>query len=333
MEELGIANKKVLPYKFSAIPPWKLPSLDYCDILFSNKRELSDIIIRNEFLMHMEEHKGFSFVFTDGSKSDAGVGFGVISETFNRYGCLPPYASIFTAELFAILTAVKQILSLDKNDFVIFSDSQSALQALQVFNSVNPIVMEILEWIILAKRRGKIIKFCWVPAHVGIEGNERADELAKFAAITLTPRNCLLPCSDCSSTIKPAAVQSWNFVWELLEQNKMKEIALNLHPWSYNDMSRRKETALCRLRIGHSRLTHGFLMSRDFPPFCEDCLVPQTIRHLLIECPSLEETRQKFLSNCKDQEGNYVLEKVIGKNFNEINLFNFIKEIGILFEL
>ena len=95
-------------------------------------------------------------------------------------------------------------------------------------------------------------------------------------------------------------------------------------------MDRRKETALCRLRIGHTRLTHGFLMSRNPPPFCEDCIVPLTVRHILVECPSLEEHRLKFFSSCRDRGGNFLLEKMIGENFNEINLFGFIEEIGLL---
>ena len=98
-------------------------------------------------------------------------------------------------------------------------------------------------------------------------------------------------------------------------------------------MSRRKETALCRLRIGHTRFTHGFLMSRDPPPFCDDCLVPQTVKHLLVECPGFGELRNRFLSSCKDREGNYVLEKIIGKNFNEVDLFGFINETGVLHQL
>ena len=34
--------------------------------------------IREEFLEHLEEHEDSSFVFTDGSKSNAGIGFGVV---------------------------------------------------------------------------------------------------------------------------------------------------------------------------------------------------------------------------------------------------------------
>ena len=78
-------------------------------------------------------------------------------------------------------------------------------------------------------------------------------------------------------------------------------------------MERRKEAALCRLRIGHTRLTHSFLMSGDPIPYCEDCLVPLTVKHLLVECPSSGEARYRFFSSCRDREGNFILEKIVGK--------------------
>ena len=191
-------------------------------------------------------------------------------------------------------------------------------------------ILEILEWMILARRKGKEITFCWVPAHVGVIGNEKADELAKFAALKLAPSDYPLPCGDYFPVIKSAILQSWQFMWELEDPNKMKEIASSIHPWKYYDMVRRKETVLCRLRIGHTRLTHGFLMSRDPPPYCEDCLVPLTVRHLLVECPSLSEARNKFLFDCRNADGDYVLDTIIGRDFKEASLFVFLKKIGIL---
>ena len=83
---------------------------------------------------------------------------------------------------------------------------------------------------------------------------------------------------------------------------------------------------LCRLRIGHTHFSHGFLMSGDFQPFCDDCLVPQTVRHLLVECPSLLEPRERHFN--RDREGNFNLKLVLGRDLNEESLFNFIEETG-----
>lgn len=42
-------------------------------------------------------------------------------------------------------------------------------------------------------------------------------------------------------------------------------------------MSPTAEAALCRIRIGHTYLTHKYLLERETIPYCEDCLVPQTV--------------------------------------------------------
>ena len=47
-------------------------------------------------------------VFTGGSKSDAGVGFGVVFPDLNYCGALPANYSVFTSELYGILMALKR---------------------------------------------------------------------------------------------------------------------------------------------------------------------------------------------------------------------------------
>ena len=99
----------------------------------------------------------------------------------------------------------------------------------------------------------------------------------------------------------------------------------------YSPMTRQREVILCRLRIGHTRLTHGFLMSGDHQPFCEDCLVPLTVRHLMVECPSLLDERERhFPASCRGNNGGFSLAKILGVDFKENCLFSFIEEIGIL---
>ena len=85
------------------------------------------------------------------------------------------------------------------------------------------------------------------------------------------------------------------------------------HPWDYSNIrERRLQTALARLRIGHTRLTHSYLMSGEFQPYCDDCLVPLTVRHLLVGCPSLVELRQRFLYRCRGVDSGFSLSRVLG---------------------
>lgn len=63
------------------------------------------------------------------------------------------------------------------------------------FYSFHLIVSKIFICLILCHRRGHIINFCWVPAHMSVERNERSYEVAK-AADLLPAFTCPLPCRE-----------------------------------------------------------------------------------------------------------------------------------------
>ena len=288
--------------------------------------------MRAIFYDHVVCHSGTVMIFTDGSKSDAGVGFGVVFPDMERSGTLPSSASIFTAELHGILKAVREIVLTDEIHFTIFCDSKSVLLSLSDFNPRHPIVLEILEWLLLAKRRGKEVAFCWVPAHVGVAGNERADNLAKIAASSVAPRNFKLPYKDVFPLLKQEIQNLWQQCWEgLLTNRKMRTLTTSTLPRHYAPMPRRWETALCRLRIGHTRLTHGYLMSASPQTFCMDCLVPLTVEHLLVECPSLGDERRRFLTYGRTPDG-FRLDHILNSegDFSIRGLFGFLLSCRVL---
>ena len=59
---------------------------------------------------------------------------------------------------------------------------------------------------------------------------------------------------------------------------------------------------LNRLRIGHTRLTHSYLLSYDVLPECGTCQCPLTVKHILVECVDLKDVRNKHFvaSSIKD---------------------------------
>ncbi|MPC47996.1 hypothetical protein E2C01_041759 [Portunus trituberculatus] len=76
---------------------------------------------------------------------------------------------------------------------------------------------------------------------------------------------------------------------------------------------RRAQTLLARLLIGHTYHTQSYLLTRDLQPYCDDCLVPLTVRHPLVECPSYIELRHRYLYRCRGRDnGVYYISKVLG---------------------
>ena len=61
---------------------------------------------------------------------------------------------------------------------------------------------------------GKIVEFCWIPSHVGVAGNERADETANRAAQAQSTRFLLLPARDSFSVCSTYARRKWQGKWE-----------------------------------------------------------------------------------------------------------------------
>ena len=82
-------------------------------------------------------------------------------------------------------------------------------------------------------------------------------------------------------------------------------------------------------------MTHSYIISRDNEPVCDECIVPLTVKHLLVECPSLVEYRSQFLSYGRDLNGIFRLDKILGPegDFNENGLFGFLINISILEKL
>ena len=99
---------------------------------------------------------------------------------------LPHTTSIFTAELLAVLLALSNIHKTHYNFHILFSDSFSALQAINHNSSKNPIVLDILlKYNNLINHHYDLI-FGWIPGHVGIKGNIEADKLARDMSNVIT---------------------------------------------------------------------------------------------------------------------------------------------------
>ena len=84
---------------------------------------------------------------------------------------------------------------------------------------------------------------------------------------------------------------------------KYRKIRQSINKWpsSYCSNSR-DEKVLCRLRIGHSQLTHSFIMESSNPPVCDHCQEQLTVEHILVQCPVHNSFRNKYHLDGKDMK-------------------------------
>ena len=130
-----LVNTNINPSSFPRIPlstRYSIHSLPVYTSLASNKKSNSScaqwsILFKDLVQSKYPNHK---MIFTDGSCRHGSCGCGVWSETFKLMARLPDRTTIFSAELYAIYSAVKFISRLP-GKFLIFSDSLGALQSLQ----------------------------------------------------------------------------------------------------------------------------------------------------------------------------------------------------------
>lgn len=289
LREIALPELNVTPALSFMCPPYSLDILPLCPgIIGALKSDTPSSILRDLHFDHSSLHSEHVAIFTDGSRSDAGVGFSVVFPTHVKARRLPDSASIYTAELHAILFAVASIVRLEASEYVIYSDSRSALQCVCDPFSPNPIVGQVHIWLRFLRRKRKLVHFCWVPAHVGIPGNERADLAAKaIISDTEVVRPQTLPHKDYYPEFHVGLRRRWQDFWSLSHSVKLRAVKDSISPWHTScRRDRRQETALTRLRIGHTRLTHGHLLTGTPPPYCDDCVVPLTVEHILVECPT-----------------------------------------------
>lgn len=111
------------------------------------------------------------------------------------------------------------------------------------------------------------VTFLWVPGHVGLLGNERADAEAKNPESSLlTP----LTFSDAKKLIKREVWDKYQDEWYKTENNKLRKVKDTVKPWqNIYQLNRKDSTIITRLRLGHTNLTHIYLITKEPPPICE----------------------------------------------------------------
>ena len=126
--------------------------------------------------------------------------------------------------------------------------------------------------------RKKVI-FSWIPSHIGIQGKDKIDSLAKAGFnMMFDEKKSVIPYAD----LKPKIItKKWQQLWEKNPHNKLFQVQPILKERKLDpNNTKREDTSLAQLCIGHTRLTHSFILK------CP-CGNQYTIKHILIESTKL----------------------------------------------
>ena len=243
----------------------------------------------------MEQYWLYEQIYTDGSKDGKKVSAAALLDGELYQFRLPDNASSFSAELKALDLALSHIQQDAYWRYIIFTDSLSAMQALENERTENPSIVNLLDKIFEICTNANLV-FCWLPSHIGTSGNEEADKAVK-QALSLDALPYKVSFSDFKPLINVCIQDVWQRSWcdPFNKKNKLFGVKLALGEWLPGLRSnRREEIVLARLRIGHTYLTHSYLLKGEEAPQCVSCNAPLTVEHILIDCKDLAPSRDRF---------------------------------------
>ena len=302
-----------------------------CGNLVITDREKGTINERN-YKVDMSSLKHFTKpiqtevnIYTDGSKTEEHVGAGFIiyhkgkASQFDNYR-LSPNATVFQAEVVAIREAVKAILreGTDGINYIkILTDSQATFQALTLTTFTSRIVKETITELNKLGKQVSRLEIAWIKAHIGHEGNEAADKLAKDASEK--PQIDLhIPDSwtEYKNTVWQRMYDEWNLEWTSTEKYRMtKEFYPKPDKKKCKEIMNLNRTDMkiwVEIVTGQNNL--NYIQSKIYNissqcRFCEE--EDETFYHILNECPVFADTRAETLLTRASSMEDWKLHQII----------------------
>ena len=266
-------------------------------------------------------------VYTDGSKTGTACGSAVWSPHFSLMSRLPSVTSVFTAELYALYSAVSFVSS-RPGRFVIFTDSLSSVRALQSLCLTPHYLVYRISSVLLSLPPGKVVVE-WVPGHVNIPGNTRADSLATVALSLPRINNISPSAAELRQLIRAAYYSAWCSWWCSLPLS-FRSFKHSLGPTAFAEVDRPLQVSLTRLRLGVTPLTHRHLYSTAPQVVCRLCLCPVSLEHLFIQCPSHRLPRDHLAVECQALRLPLTVPSLLSPPFPVAVLLQFLQATGCL---
>ncbi len=283
-------------------------------------------------------------IYTDGSKSDAGVGCAFWVESSNdsyRYK-LPNMISVFTSETVAIIQALEWALQHNNNNVQIITDSQSVLKGLEKYNdnSKNHLLLKILKLCGEFEANDRRICFLWTMGHNGIVGNEKVDRLAKEAATTGDILN-YATFNDSSVYFKQKMRKNWVDEWGKYCESSSNHYCL-IHPTiphsifhiDHTKTDRNFITTITRMKLNHGKFpAHLWKIGLRNTAQCDCNQGDGDLNHILFNCNNYRHEQHLLLESLVRLKINLPTSVVELLSLNNMKIlrtiFNYLKNINL----
>ena len=140
-------------------------------------------------------------------------------KSFSECIRLPEDTTIYTAEAYAILRALKHGLQ-NRKDLVIFTDSLSCLVAIKHYQTEHTIITRILN---ILHHSSLNINLCWIPSHCNVLGNEQADRIAKRSLNLVEITHIDTPRKEYMKKVRKKIIKEWQREYDLTNTYKIRE--------------------------------------------------------------------------------------------------------------
>lgn len=168
------------------------------------------------------------------------------------------------------------------------------------------------------RQYGRHVRFVWVKAHIGIVGNELADEAAKLAA---QQRRAMVytkfPISYAKHKIREELTERWEQEYQQAQQGEWTKKLLP----SLDAIRRWRKVVTSSFETTQVITGHGFNLQYlhrfkiKSSNMCPCGLGEQTWDHIVMDCPRFEGTTRKLTSLCNEARcGIFELRTIAGKH-------------------
>jgi len=198
----------------------------------------------------------------------------------------------------AILKALDYIQNMESDEKIVLvhTDSKITLQLLQNKKKHTKVIDQIRTKVQEMEQREWRVEFRWIKEHAGHRGNEMADKQAKKAARNKNIEECYIkiPNSVVMSVQKVQSVKWWQREWT---ETKKRAITKTFFPKIEDRIKSRlnatpKFTAIITRHGNIKAYLHKYKIIDD--PSCPCRKGPQTVQHIIFDCPLLEKEKEKL---------------------------------------